>query len=298
LRAFVPELSWVRVTANLTYTGVENEIATGAHGMLHDARDLARMLRQARICEHAVIMDQPDPRMVLKGDTATPEVEVVQSESTPEAQMIVSEFMILANKAMGSWARETGTAMLFRTQNITLSAESAGVWTEPTDIYRIINNMGPSILECEPRRHATIGAKVYAPVTSPLRRYSDFINMAQIMARLSGQGRLLDQGELENLLPLLSSRAELVGQVQRMRPRYWKCEYFRQNHKKMRWSGIIVDPGSNLVTISLPELQLFLKAPRKIFGDKIRLGQRFSIRIGKVDPLNNEIKIVEAWEEE
>ena len=298
LRAFAPELSWVRVTANLTYIGVENEIATGAQGMLHHARDLARMLRQARICEHAVIMDQPDPRMVLKGDPANPEVEVVQSESTPEAQMIVSEFMILANKAMGSWARETGTAMLFRTQNITLPAESAGVWTEPTDIYRIINNMGPSILECEPRRHATIGAKVYAPVTSPLRRYSDFINMAQIMAKLSGQGRLLDQGELESLLPLLSSRAELVGQVQRMRPRYWKCEYFRQNHKKMRWSGVIVDPGSNLVTISLPELQLFLKAPRKIFGDKIRLGQRFSIRIGKVDPLNNEIKIVEAWEEE
>lgn len=199
LRAFVPELSWVRVTANLTYTGVENEIATGAHGMLQgDVRDLARMLRQTRICEHAVIMDQPDPRMVLKGDPANPEVEVVQSESTPEAQMIVSESQrSWPTSAMGSWARETGTAMLFRTQNITLSAESAGVWTEPTDIYRIINNMGPSILECEPRRHATIGAKVYAPVTSPLRRYSDFINMAQIMARLSGQGRLLDQSELE-----------------------------------------------------------------------------------------------------
>jgi exoribonuclease-2 len=298
LLSCTPEVSWVRVKANLTYTGVENEIATAVEGMLHDARDLARLLRQARIREHAVIMDQPDPRLVLKGDPADPQVEVVQSESTPEAQMIVSEFMILANKAMGAWAQETGTALLFRTQNITLPAESAGVWSEPTDIYRIINNMGPSILECEPRRHATIGARAYAPVTSPLRRYSDFINMAQITARLTGRGRLLDQAELESLLPVLSSRAELVGQVQRMRPRYWKYEYFRQNHKKMRWSGVIVDSGSVLVTIALPDLQLFLKAPRKIFGDKIRLGQCFSIRIGKVDPLNNEIKIVEAWEEE
>lgn len=298
LRSLDPQIAWISIKANLTYTGVENEIATGTPGMLHHARDLATLLRQARIRDHAVIMDQPDPRMVLCKDPVNPEVEVVQSESTPEAQKIVSEFMILANKAMGSWARETGTALLFRTQNITLPAESAGVWTDPTDIYRIINNMGPSILECEPRRHATIGAKAYAPVTSPLRRYSDFINMAQIMARLTGQGRLLSQAELESLLPLLSSRAELVGQVQRMRPRYWKYEYFRQNHKKMRWSGIIVDPGSHLVTISLPDLQLFLKAPRKIFGDKIRLGQGFSIRIGKVDPLNNEIKIVEAWEEE
>lgn len=298
MRSCTPRITWIRVKANLTYTGVEEEIETNAAGMLHHARDLATLLRQARIREHAVIMDQPDPRMVLRGDPANPEVTVVQSESTPEAQKIVSEFMILANKAMGSWALQTSTALLFRTQNITLPAESAGVWAEPTDIYRIINNMGPSILECEPRRHATIGARAYAPVTSPLRRYSDFINMAQILARLTGQGRLLDQTELESLLPLLSSRAELVGQVQRMRPRYWKYEYFRQNCKKMRWSGTIVDPGSNLVTIALPDLQLFLKAPRKIFGDKVRLGQWFSIRIGKVDPLNNEIKIVEAWEEE
>jgi len=298
LKGCVPEVTWVHVDANLTYAGVESDIAASPQGMMHHARDLARLLRQARIREHAVIMDQPDPRLVLRGDAASPEIEVVHSESTPEAQMIVSEFMILANKAMASWALETGTALLFRTQNITLPAESAGVWSEPTDIYRIINNMGPSILECEPRRHATIGAKAYAPVTSPLRRYSDFINMAQIAARLTGKGRLLNQSELEGLLPVLSSRAELVGQVQRMRPRYWKYEYFRQNHKKMRWSGVIVDPGSTLVTIALPDLQLFLKAPRKIFGDKIRLGQRFSIRIGKVDPLNNEIKIVEAWEEE
>lgn len=298
VRSFDPRITWVRIAANLTYTGVESEIAAGGPGMLRHARDLAVLLRQTRIREHAVIMDQPDPRMVLGGDPTHPEVAVVQTESTPEAQMIVSEFMILANKAMGSWALETGTALLFRTQNITLPAESAGVWSDPADIYRIINNMGPSILECEPRRHATIGARAYAPVTSPLRRYSDFINMAQILARLSGQGRLLDQTELESLLPHLSSRAELVGQVQRMRPRYWKYEYFRQNHKKMRWSGVIVDPGSHLVTIALPDLQLFLKAPRKIFGDKIRLGQVFSIRIGKVDPLNNEIKIVEAWEEE
>jgi len=245
----------------------------------------------------------PDPnirreRIILQGDPARPEVTVELAESTPEAQMIVSEFMILANKAMGAWALETGTALLFRTQNITLPAESAGVWTEPTDIYRIINNMGPSILECEPKRHATIGARAYAPVTSPLRRYSDFVNMAQILARLTGQGRLLDQAELEGLLPVLSSRAELVGQVQRMRPRYWKHEYFRQNLKHMRWSGVIVDPGSILVTIALQDMQLFLKAPRKIFGDKVRLGQRFSVRIGKVDPLTGEIRVAEAWEEE
>lgn len=298
VRSVTPEIAWIRVAANLTYAGVEEDIASGRNEMLVLARDLAAKLRRHRIQEHAVIMEQPDPRLILSGDIASPQITVAQSESTPSAQMIVSEFMILANKAMGFWALEQGVPLLFRTQNITLPAESAGVWNEPTDIFRIINNMGPSILECEPKRHATIGAKAYAPVTSPLRRYSDFINVAQILGKLTGTGRFLTKDELENLLPQLSSRAELVGHVQRMRPRYWKYEYFRQNAKKMRWTGTIVDPGSTLVTISLPEFQLFLKAPRKIFGDKIRLGQQFSIRIGKVDPLGNEVKIVEAWEEE
>jgi exoribonuclease-2 len=52
-----------------------------------------------------------------------------------------------------------------------------------------------------------------------------------------------------------------------------------------------------MVTLSLSQEQLFLKAPKSIFGDKVQLGQRFSIRIGKVDPLTNELRIAEAWEE-
>ena len=32
---------------------------------------------------------------------------------------------------------------------------------------------------------ATIGAEAYAPMTSPLRRYSNFINMAQILTQLT-----------------------------------------------------------------------------------------------------------------
>lgn len=298
VRQMVPRIAWVHVQNNLTYAGVEHDIAAGASPMLCDAHELAAMLRTERIRNHAVIMDQPDPHLTLHGDPNAPHVSVDLYPDTPAAQMIVSEFMILANKSIASWCLDQDVAILFRTQNITLSAETAGVWNDPTDIYRIISSMGPSILECEPKRHATIGAQAYASITSPLRRYSDFINLSQVFAHLTGRAPVRSKDELICLLPQLSSRAEQVNQVQRLRPRYWKYEYFRQNYKSRRWSGIIVDPNPALVTIALPDMQVFLKAPRKIFGDKIRLGQRFSIRIGKVDPLNFEIKIVEAWEEE
>lgn len=297
VRRVVPELGWVRVAANLSFADVDEKLAAGNSAVMNAALRLAGLLREARIRENAVIMEQPDANLSLRGGAEFPEVVVGEPTPMTDAQMIVSEFMILANKAMGAWALEHDVPLVYRTQNITLPAESAGVWSDPVDIFRIINSMGPSILECEPRLHATIGATAYAPLTSPLRRYSDFINMAQVLAALTGTGRLLDRSELEALLPFLSARAEAVGQVQRMRVRYWKYEYFRQNYKKMHWSGVLVDAGPVLVTIALPDVQLFLKAPRRIFGDKFHPGQRFAVRVGKVDPLAGEIRIAEAWEE-
>ena len=298
LLEFKPSRTTIRVKANLTYTGVEENLGSeNPDPMLETARELTEKLRTGRIAARAVIMDQPDPQMVLDVSNGTTRVEVRQRPATPLAQMIVSEFMILANSGIAGWALDNDVPLLFRTQNLTLPGGSAGIWSRPEDIYRLIKNMGPSILECKAKRHATIGVDAYAPITSPLRRYSDFINLAQVLHFLEhGQGRL-NRAELKELLPVLSSRIELVNQVQRMRPRYWKALYFKQNCKKMKWSGVIVDANTHLTTVALFHEQIFLKAPRAIFGDKVRVGQRFQVRIGKVAPLTNEIKILEAWEE-
>ena len=298
LLEFKPSRTTIRVKANLTYTGVEENLGSeNPDPMLETARELTEKLRTGRIAARAVIMDQPDPQMVLDVSNGATRVEVRQRPATPLAQMIVSEFMILANSGIAGWALDNDVPLLFRTQNLTLPGGSAGIWSRPEDIYRLIKNMGPSILECKAKRHATIGVDAYAPITSPLRRYSDFINLAQVLHFLEhGQGRL-NRAELKELLPVLSSRIELVNQVQRMRPRYWKALYFKQNCKKMKWSGVIVDANTHLTTVALFHEQIFLKAPRAIFGDKVRVGQRFQVRIGKVAPLTNEIKILEAWEE-
>ena len=298
LLEFRPRQSTIRVSANLTYTGVEENLASeNPDPMLDTARELTEKLRAARIADRAVIMDQPDPELVLNSSNGTTRVELHQRPGTPLAQMIVSEFMILANSGIARWAIDNEVPLLFRTQNLTLPGGSAGIWNRPEDIYRLIKNMGPSILECTPKRHATIGVDAYAPITSPLRRYSDFVNLAQVLHFLEHGRARLDQAELKELLPRLSTRIEMVNQVQRMRPRYWKALYFKQNCKKMKWSGVVVDANTHLTTVALFREQLFLKAPRAIFGDKVRVGQRFQVRIGKVDPLNNEIKVLEAWEE-
>jgi exoribonuclease-2 len=45
-------------------------------------------------------------------------------------------------------------------------------------------------------------------------------------------------------------------------------------------------------------LQIFVRGPKKMFGDKIVPGQRYAVRLGKVDPLANEIHVLEALENE
>ena len=293
-----PRQSWVKLAANLTYTEVEKNLHTpDPDPMLQAAGELSTLLRERRIENGAVIMLQPDPCISLATSDTGVEVCMECKEQESMAQTLVSEFMILSNNAIALWAREQQLPLIFRTQNITLPQESAGIWSQPSDIYKLIKCMGPSIMELEPKRHATLAANAYAPVTSPLRRYSDFINSAQVLHFLKTGTPRWDKENIRSILPHLSARAQAVGKIQRYRPRYWKYLFFKQQAKKRRWSGEIVENTSHLVTISLPGEQLFLKAPKNIFGDKVRIGQRFQIRIGKVDPLNNELRIAEAWEE-
>lgn len=289
-----PQLARIQVAANTTYEAVEATLAAGTDPMLAQALAAALALRERRVRHGAVITEQADPHLTLHGDG--PEVRLHTPPATPRAQAVVSEFMVLANAALAALAVAQGIPILFRTQNIGLPADMAGVWSEPQDIYRILGRMGPSLLETEARRHATVAAPAYATLTSPLRRYVDLVNVGQVVAAIQGAPLPFSRADLDALLPSLCQRAEAVGSVQRARTRYWKFEYLRQRAKTRNFPAILVDAGSPLATVALPELGLFLKAPRKALGDKLRVGQRFHLRLGRVEPLAGEARVLEAFE--
>jgi exoribonuclease-2 len=266
--------------------------------MLRPALELAQTLQKRRIEQGAVVLIQDEPEILLTGYPDTLGVQVENKESPARAQTIVSEFMILANTHIARWAQDIGLPLLFRTQNITLPSGCAGVWSDPRDIYRIVRHMGPSIMETTARRHATLGAQAYAPITSPLRRYADFMNMAQVMSQIKNSAPRWSLMDLQSMLPQLSARAEAAARVQRRRPRYWKYLAIREQGRDHLWPVVVVDVTPNCVTFSLTGYQLFLRAPRTLFGSKVQVGQHFHVRFGRVDPLENDIKIIEAVESE
>jgi exoribonuclease II len=305
LVACQPSVRVISLAANLCYTDceavLEGELdstnpATAYAAQLALGDQCAALRQQARIADGAVVMDRPDVHMELKGQGADLRVLVEEDVPAPRAQLLVAEMMILASTAMAAWAVERNIPMLFRTQDVALPKELAGIWTEPAAMTRVMRALIPSSLDVCPKRHAALGVPAYAPLTSPLRRYPDLINTAQVAAFLQTGAPRFAAASLPDILFKLNMYLEAAGQVQRFRPRYWKLLYFRQQGDAVWWDAVITEENDHVVSVSLPAQQLFVRGKRALFGERTNPGTAVRVRLGKINPLYNDIALLEVQE--
>ena len=296
--ACTPREGFVRLAANLCYEDCEaaldgaNTPATPYLEPLRQALALAEQHQKRRLENGAVIIERPD---ILVSLTDAGNVTLEEDAQAPRAHLLVSEIMVLTNAALARWAQENGVTLLHRTQDVAMPPESCGIWKSPVDIARVVKALAPAVLETTPRRHAGLGEALYAPSTSPLRRYPDMINETQILARLRNGTPRWSKEELDVLLPLLGAHLDAAGQVQRFRPRYWKLVYFQQQ-KQDWWPAVVTDENDAFITVNMPREQMILRARRSFFGEHVHIGQELEIRLGKVHPLNNDFYLVETRE--
>jgi exoribonuclease-2 len=295
LQSVTPRLEWAAIERNMTYDQAEQAIAEDPASMLGQAYALAQALRKNRIAHGAVIIDRPDPEICLQPDDDGVKVCVELKPKCQAAALAVSEFMLLANQAAARWGKEHGVPLIHRTQDIHLPDGMAGVWSHPADIHQVVRHLAPPVAEAEPKPHASIGVDAYSPVSSPLRRYVDFLNMAQIESFLEARRPRLDKEGLDNLLPQINARSQEVSQIQRFRPRYWKLLHLRQNMDAQHLA-VLVDDSQALCTFALPNLQIYVRAPKDLLGDKAQLGEERLLRFNRVDPLANDLRVCEASE--
>jgi exoribonuclease II len=299
-----PRLAWVRIARNIAYPDAQalldakdGEADDEIGAQLKLALKVARELFARRLERGAVVIDKPEPVVTLEGPAQDVRVNIEIRATSPDAEMLVSEFMILANSGLAVWARERDVPLLCRTQDIALPKEATGVFSHTVDIFRVVKLLAPPALECNPRRHAALACEAYATITSPIRRYVDFLNMAQVESFLETGAPRLDKAALEAIVPHLSARIQEVGQVQRFRPRYWKLVYLAQ-HKREPIEAVVVDDNGPYPMLSVPSLQITVRTPRNILGDRVQPGMHFQLFFGRIDALTNELKVIEAREAE
>lgn len=321
----VPSLARVRLAANLSYSACQQllapsvedaavpadaalsasspaaELAAMPHmdqitDQLRMGLELARIRQALRLRQGAVIIERPEIHLVLEGEGRNVQVQLEVEDLDAEAHLLVSEQMILANAALAQWGAEQGVPLLHRTQDVAIPKEFAGVWKAPEDIARVVKALAPASMEPTARPHAGLGEQRYAPTTSPLRRYPDLINEAQVLHWLAqGQPRWSEE-DLRALLPQLNARLDAAGQVQRARPRFWKLLHLRQAGDKHWWPAVITEENEAFVSVTLPREQLFLRGRRRLFGERTHPGQPLEVRIGKVRPLHNDFTLLETRE--
>jgi ribonuclease R len=132
------------------------------------------------------------------------EGRLVQFEAGVEhsGQVIVQEFMILTNAAVGLYMQRNTIPGLFRQHRL----------AQPIDIQEAVSliesgqkhhldvirqGMGRAWFTADPGVHEALQLPVYAPYTSPLRRYADLVNHWNILAHLDGRDYPFSSDELD-----------------------------------------------------------------------------------------------------
>ena len=293
----------VTLAANLRYEQCQ-EVLDGKAGddnpalPYKDALTMGLAFSKARLAyrigQGAVVIERKEPEIVLSGEGEDTVVDLKPGENARDAQNLVAEMMIIAAASVGDWAAAHDVPMLFRTQDVALPREYAGVWERPEEVTKIMRAMIPSTLETQARPHAALGLQRYAPMTSPLRRYADLVNEVQLVEYALHGAPRFSGDELQQILVILHVALDGAGQIQRFRPRYWKYLYFRQKGDKVWWHGVITEENDAFVSVSLPEQDIFVRGRRRVFDERACPGMAVDIRLGKVNPLYNEMQILEA----
>ena len=296
------ECRQVRLAANATYEAVQAFFDGAASfpdnaASLSAALQLAKTRQNRRIADGAVIIERPEPQIIAE---AAPDgdytVRIEEDVMAPAAHLVVGELMILANASLARWANKRGVPLLYRTQHVNVPKDFAGIWSEPQDIARVVRALAPAVLETQAKPHAGVAEALYAPTTSPLRRYPDLINQAQLLHVLHTGGALFAAEALEKLLNKLSMRLDAAQQVQRFRPRYWKLLYISRKTDKYWWPAVVTDEGDQYAGVILPAEQLQVRAKRALFGTRVFAGQRLEVRLNKIHPWRGEVSLTETRE--
>ncbi|MBN1878988.1 RNB domain-containing ribonuclease [bacterium] len=277
------EPSLINVRHRLTYDDVDARIAEEPFSML---LKLAVALRHNRLQNGAIIIPRPE----LTIDARNPARIVIQKRNRQSnAQLIVSELMILANQKIAEKAAESGIAFPFRCQQA--PEEPVPRSDEIFNPYisycqrRVMPRADQSLVS---RKHFTLGLSSYTNITSPMRRYFDVIAQRQFRAIL-GHDEPYSRQELDSILKDLEQSVARAATIAYRQNRYWLLKYL-SGFEGQTITAMILDRYANGYQIWLEDLCIDADLPLS-FSKKLYPEQVISVMIERVSPRDDVLKL-------
>ncbi|HEX9866982.1 MAG TPA: ribonuclease R family protein [Candidatus Tectomicrobia bacterium] len=275
--------SLIRVAERLTYDDADARI--GQELRLTQGFGLAQRLRQSRFDSGAIALPIPQVDLFVDRDKHIT-VRVIDREAP--SQILVSEFMILANSLVGQFCAQRQIPIVYRGQAAPRETFPTSLTYDPVLHYRQQRAMNPARIGLEPTRHSSLGVDVYTTFTSPLRRYVDLLSHRQLHAYLEHGEPLYNEAQLKTIVAEVEAALSRAGTVEHDRRRYWLLRYLGERLGEV-FTGIVLDRFPRNYLILLPDVMQEIDLP--VGGKELAPGDHVKVRIETVQPRTGTLKI-------
>jgi exoribonuclease II len=159
--------------------------------------------------------------------------------------------------------------------------------------------LGSAGIDTVPKKHYGYGVNMFVNITSPLRRYTDLLNMHQLKAALrrepSSPFTLVHQYDI---LPACQSKSEDISALQRDSARFWILGYLEtqwQSDATRLYLAVVLQPrsdsGYGQTRVFLP--QFGIEADVQVERPVMR-GESIQVRVDFVNPFFDRLILKEA----
>jgi exoribonuclease-2 len=234
-------LEQVRVAANLRHDTLEehfNEYALAAGNVDYPfGKELLALWNFARKMEavRGKTNDSNNERIDYCFNVKDDHITISPRRRGSPIDKVVSELMIYVNAEWGKQLADSGVAGIYRSQG-----------------------GGKVRISTSPAPHQGLGVSQYAWISSPMRRYVDFINQRQLVALLRGETPpyTKESESLQAYMRSFETAYEVYGDFQRNMERYWCLRWLLQENVSTTGAQVIRE---NLV--KLDRLPLVARVP-------------------------------------
>jgi exoribonuclease II len=291
----------IRVSQNLNYDQVdrllydeteESDPQLANVDTLLDLWKIISKLEEARLAKGAIQFNRREMNAkLINGKIVLEEI----ADDTP-GRKLVSELMILANHLTAKFADANKIPIVFRGQEkpeVDLNTVALDIPEGPARQYQRLKNLKRSIIGIQASKHFSLGLSCYTQATSPIRRAVDYLTQQQIVCFLETNKLLYDKDTVERKLLEIEAQQDEATKIQRERNRYWLLKYLQQeNIRELNAIVTKIDGPKPLAELDkIFMLNPFHKADNR--KQKLKLGEKIKLRIEKLNPLHDQLRLVE-----
>ena len=279
--------SVIRSAKRLTYKQAYAILQSKPNGelsrRLHDAWELASLLRRKRFEQGSLDLDFPEVKVYVDENGKPTRLERVEND---ESHQLIEEFMLAANEAVASELRHRSIATIYRVHEdpdpeklgeyrefILSFGYKVGDLSHRKEVQRflasirgkpeeqalkigLLKSLKRARYAAKPLGHYGLAKANYLHFTSPIRRYADLVVHRTLAEQASLRRSKIDIGQIESLANHISDTERNAAEAEIESVRLKKLQFFQaqlEERNPQIFRAAIMDVRNYGLVVELPD---------------------------------------------